>query len=187
LSRVKEERLPGEGENGMDLLRYTDNISGEIVKEISVRPIEEEQKVRTINRERKQLEVEKPLLSAAEMTQLAVKAQNDTVGKRVNEVIRGMLDSAAENVLSGKYIHLLDRDEVSPKLTKDIISALKGLGYTVRKKERTDGDTNLTISWKTTKPKTQKAKSSTVKGKERTMQEESPSTDMAFEFEPKKT
>lgn len=185
MSRVKEERLLGEGDNGQDLIRYIDTVSGETIKEVSVRPAEGGEKVKK-SRKPREIITDKPLLSAEEMTNLAVKMQGDTVGKKVREVIRGMLDRAEENVLSGKYTHTLDKDEINLSLSKDVITTLKGLGYSVRKKITDDG-INLTIAWKTAKPK--KAKLSTERNKktQERAQVQAPDSEMTFEFEPKKT
>lgn len=187
MSRIKEERIVGAGDDGQDLLITTDTVSGEVIKSITVRPVEEELKERKAKPPRKQPEIEAPLISAEEMARFALKVREDTTGKQVKEIIKRMLAKAEENVLSGSYTHVLDNEEMHPTISKSIIKTLKELGYTVSKKETSEG-MSIRISWKTTmkalkakeKPSTRKVRSR----QERTLTPEK--EDLTFEFQEKK-
>lgn len=99
------------------------------------------------------------LLSAEAMMQLAVKTQEETVGKQAKEIAKLILDECAANVLDGEHKYLI-KEEESPAgaVIVQMVQELKDRGYKVKKTATPGEGTEIHVKWPTKKSTKSKKK-----------------------------
>jgi hypothetical protein len=144
--RIVEELRKGQGPDGKDLIVFIDTISKEVIKEYVVESTE----ALTIKKSKPRPTMSWPLMSANEMTDLAIKQKRETIGVEAEKISKTILEECAKDALSGSYTHLID-EEVPSSVAQEIINIFKKLGYKITKKTVAKKGTSITVSWKTTK------------------------------------
>jgi hypothetical protein len=100
------------------------------------------------------------LLSAEAMMLLAMKTQEETVGKQAKEIAKLILDECAANVLSGEHKYLIKEEDSTPGVViVQMVQELKDRGYKVKKTATPGEGTEIHVKWPTKKAtKTKKKK-----------------------------
>lgn len=109
------------------------------------------------------LEVEAPILTAAEMMQLAIHTRDKTLGKQSRDIVRNILNFCATPavLLRGKYVYTFDeenKEEVPAEVIALVIKELRVRGYKPKKIPVPGKGTQVEVSWPTKKKTVRKKK-----------------------------
>lgn len=157
--RIKKVILAGEGPNGEDLEQVIDVETEKVLKETIIS--EEDSAVIRKHQvpegpQERRITKEEGMPTAAQMTALAQAEREKTIGNVAKELVKEMLAACSENVLKGKHSHLIENpEELPPEVLKEVITKLRALGYTVKKRPEPGKGLWVDIKWptKTKKPR----------------------------------
>jgi hypothetical protein len=111
-------------------------------------------------------ETEEPkdrLMSADEMMHLALKTQEETVGKAAREIARNILEKCAENVLEGEYTYLIEENDSPPgAVIAQAVKELKDRSYKVKQTPVPGKGVEVHVKWPTKKKASRRKKAAEV-------------------------
>ena len=93
-----------------------------------------------------------PLLSAEAMMLLAIRTQEETVGKLSRDIAKSILDECAQNVLKGEHTYLIEEKNSTPgAVISQVVQELKDRGYKIKKSATPGKGTEINVKWATKK------------------------------------